>query len=362
MRVLSLLPLALAGSAAAAEINFDFATGALGQIPPGFVSAVTGSGRPAHWSIVEEAVPPTLAPISSKARATSAKTTVLAVQSPDLSTNHFPLLLFTNEVFSDFTFTTRFKIEGGVVDPMAGVVLRAQDASNYYAVRASTEGNLLWFRVVGGQAYEGLGVGVRLPMPKDVWQTLRVECSGSRTRCFLNDQLVIPPPRPGAPTNDLAVNDTTFSGGQIGFWCKADTRCCFAQAAVHYKPRVPFAEVLAREIKNKYPRLLGLNIYANKEPGSAVVVGAFDAALLGTPGTKYDEDVIQRGASYYLKDRHTVEVTLPLRDRNGDVAAAMKTKMESFPGETEDTAVARAAIIRNAIEQRMATLTDKIAE
>jgi hypothetical protein len=61
---------------------------------------------------------------------------------------------------------------------------------------------------------------------------------------------------------------------------------------------------------------------------------------------------------YYLKDGHVVEVTLPLRDRNGDVAAALKTRMEAFPGETRDTAVARATVIKKAIEERMANLQD----
>jgi hypothetical protein len=242
------------------------------------------------------------------------------------------------------------------------VVLRAQDADNYYVVRASTEGNLLWYRVVGGKGYETLGVGVRIAVPKDAWQNLRVECSGSRMRCFLNDKLVIPPAREGSPTNDLAVNDTTFAGGKVGFWCKADTKCSFSDAAIHYTPAVPFAQVVTAEVKKKYPRLLGLTIYANKKPGSPVIVGALNAAALGTPGTKYEEDTIQRGAIYYLKDGHAVEVTLPLRDRNGDIAAAVKTRMETFPGETQDTAVARATIIRKAIEDRMATLADNIAE
>jgi hypothetical protein len=270
--------------------------------------------------------------------------------------DHFSVLLFTNEIFSDFTLTTRFKISGGLADPMAGVVLRAQDANNYYVVRASTEGNLLWYRVVDGKAYDMLGIGVKIPVPKDVWQELRVECSGTRTRCFLGDKLVIPPAQAGAPTNGLAVNDTTFARGKIGFWCKAGTQCSFVDAGVQYQPKVPFAEIVVAEIKKKYPRLLGLKIYANKEPGLPVLVGDLNGAGLGDAGTKYEADVIERGSIYYLKDGKAVEVTLPLRDRNGEVSAALKTRMAAFPGETENTALARATLIRKAIEQKMATL------
>jgi hypothetical protein len=355
MRLFCLLPmLALCASQVwAAQLNFDFSKDALGQTPSGFASLVTGEGKPAHWSVTEESVPPTLAPLSDQARPTQARHPVLNAQSFDVHEDHFPLLLFTNEFFSDFTLTTRFKISGGVTDPMAGVVLRAQDANNYYVVRASAEGNLLWYRVVGGKSYDMLGIGIRIPIPKDAWQQLRIECAGSRTRCFLNDRLVIPPARPGAPTNDLAVNDTTFASGRIGFWCKADTQCSFTDTSIEYERKVPFAEIVAGEIKKKYPRLLGLKIYADKEPGRPVLVGDLNGAGLGAAGTKYEEDVIERGSIYYLKDGKAVEVTLPLRDRNGDVAAVLKTRMESFPGETQSTAVARATLIKKVIEQKM---------
>jgi hypothetical protein len=200
-----------------------------------------------------------------------------------------------------------------------------------------------------------LGIGVKIPVPGNVWQELRVECSGSRTRCFLEGKLVIPPGRAGAPTNDLAVNDSTFASGKIGFWCKADTQCSFAEASIQYTPKVAFAEVVVADIKKQYPRLLGLKIYANKEPGLPVIVGDTDGAGLGGAGTKFEEDVIERGSIYYLKDGKAVEVTLPLRDRNGDVTAALKTRMASFRGETKETAVARATVIKKAVEQRMAT-------
>jgi hypothetical protein len=340
----------------AAQINFDFSKDKPGQTPPGFVSLVTGEGRPADWSVVEEIVPPTLAPISDKSRASINQLPVLSVQSLDTHQNHFPVLLFTNEIFSDFVLTTRFRISGGMVDPMAGVVLRATDQSNYYVVRASTEGNLLWYRVVAGKSYDMLGVGVKIPVPKDVWQELRVECSGSGTRCYLNDKLVIPPVRAGAPTNGLAVIDTTFVLGKIGFWCKADTQCSFVDANVQYTPKVAFAQKVAAEIKQRYPRLLGLKIYAQKDAGLPILVGDLDGGGLGAAGTKYEADVIERGVIYFLNDGKAVEVTLPLRDRNGDVAAALKTRMNSFAGETRDTAVARATVIKKAIEKRMANL------
>ncbi len=355
------LVLFIAGCAlgvSAAQIEFDFSKDTVDQSPPGFVSLVTGRGEPAPWKIAQEQVPPLLAPLESNAPGNNTERAVLTVQSFDMGDDHFPVLLYTNEIFTDFTLTTRFKISGGVVDPSAGMVFRAQDQSNYYTVRASTEGNLLWYKVVNGQSYLGSGVGVRTPMAKDVWRELRIECSGNQIRCYLDGRLAIPPAMPGAPTNDLAINDTTFSHGKVGFWTKADTKCYFVDARVQYTPRVPYVQVVVNNIVKKYPHLLGLKVYASKNQGLPAVIGAMDDHDLGEAGTKTEADVIERGSIYYLKEHRTVEITLPLRDRNGDVAAALKVKMKTFPGETQANAVARALLVKKAFEQQIETLQD----
>ncbi len=338
------------------EISFDLSLDKPGEVPPGFQSLVTGRGGPAEWKIVQEPVPPVLAPLSPEASAIVAIKPVLAVQSPNLSAGHFPLLLYTNELFFDFTFSTRFKIVGGTVDPEAGIVFRAQDQDNYYVLRASQEGNLLWYRVVGGRQYDMLGIGVKIPIPTDVWEELSVECAGTSTRCYLNGKLVIPPSKPGSPTNDLAINDTTFSNGKIGFWTRADSKCYFVDARVQYAPKVPFVQVVVEEVMRKFPAIQSLKIYASKNAGTPVIIGDPDHSELGAPGTKYDADVIERGSVYYLKMQKTVEVTLPLRDRNGDIAAALKVRMKSFPGETQATAVARATVVKQVIEKRIDTM------
>jgi hypothetical protein len=49
------------------------------------------------------------------------------------------MLVFDGETFSDFTFTTRFKIVSGEVEQMAGVAFRVQDERNYYYVRANAK-------------------------------------------------------------------------------------------------------------------------------------------------------------------------------------------------------------------------------
>ncbi len=358
MRILVIIIAGFAVGVSAAQIEFDFSQDAVDQPPPGFLSLVTGRGEPAQWKVVNEQVPPMLAPLEPNAPGNTAQRSVLSVQSFNLDENHFPVLLYTNEIFSDFTLTTRFKLAGGIVEPSAGVVFRAQDQSNYYVVRASAEGNLLWYRVVGGQSYAGLGIGVKVPMARDVWRELRIECAGSRMRCYLDGRLAIPPARPGAPTNDLAINDTTFSRGKIGFWTKADSKCYFVDARVQYTPRVPYAQAVVNNIVKKYPRLLGLKVYAGKDSGLPVVIGAMNEHDVGAAGTRTEADVIERGSVYYLKADRTVEITMPLRDRNGDIVAALAVKMKTFRGETQATAVARATIVKRAFELQIETMED----
>ncbi len=338
------------------EITFDLNDVTPGKTPPGLRSSVTGQGKAADWKVVNEQVPPTLAPLSPAASANVALRPALAVQSLNLSRDHFPVLLYTNEVLTDFTFTTRFKIMGGIVAPEAGVVFRAQDQSNYYVVRASLDGNLLWYRVVNGIPYESLGIGVKIPIPRETWEELRVECSGSATRCFLNGNLVIPPYKPGTPTNGLAINDTTFANGNVGLWTRADTKCYFVDTHIEYTPKVPFVEVVVEEIMRRFPALQTLEIYASKDAGMPVIIGDPDHSKLGVAGTKVEADVIEHATVYYLKYQKYVEVTLPLRDRNGDVVAALKVRMKAFPGETQATAVGKATVVKQVIEKRIGTL------
>ena len=342
----------------AAQIQFDFSRDAVDKPPPGFLSLVTGRGEPAQWKVVNEQVPPILAPLEPNAPANTTQRAVLSVQSFNLGGDHFPVLLYTNEIFTDFTLTTRFKISGGIVEPSAGVVFRAQDQSNYYVLRASAEGNLLWYRVVGGQSYAGLGIGVKTPMARDVWRELRIECAGSQIRCYLDGRLAIPPAKAGAPTNGLAINDTTFSRGKVGFWTKADSKCYFVDARVQYTPHVPYVQTVIANILKQYPRLLGLTVYAVNNPGLPVVIGSMDERALGAAGTKTEADVIERGSVYYLKKDKTVEITMPLRDRNGEIVAALAVKIKTFRGETQATAVAHATIIKKAFELQIATMED----
>src|SRR5436190_12465368 len=128
----------------AAERKFDFSEVPTGQTPPGFRNAVTGMGKPGEWKILLDETPSQLPPLTPQAKST-ARRAVLAQLSEDQTDEHFPLLIFEEELFGDFTLSTRFKTVRGVKERMAGIAFRIQNPTNYYVVRASSLGNTFRF-------------------------------------------------------------------------------------------------------------------------------------------------------------------------------------------------------------------------
>jgi len=351
------------------EIKFDFGLYQRDRIPPGFTSLVSGSGKPGDWKVMDEMVAPVMTPILTNQpnSLAFAKHTVLAVSSADTAPVHSPILLFTNEIFADFTLTTRFKIVSGTTAPEAGIAFRVQDEKNYYVIRASTVGNqavrgsLLWYRVVNGVRFDSQGIGVLVPIPPDAWQDLRVECLGNTIRAFLNGKQMIPPVPASAPTNDAEmprINDSTFAIGKTGFWTAGDTTAFFADTRIEYTARVPQIQTVIADVMKKNSRLLGLKVYAIKNSPTPVVVADGKEKDLGAPGGNTEADVIANGRIFFLKQDGSVEVTQPLRDRNGEVIAALKTTMKSFLGETTAIAVSRATQIKKDVESGLSILQD----
>ena len=65
-----------------------------------------------------------------------------------------------------------------------------------------------------------------------------------------------------------------------------------------------------------------------------------------------------RNVPFAGKGKRSYLVTLPLHDLNGDVIGAVRVEMDTFPGQTEDNAVARALPVVRRMEQRVTTLKE----
>ena len=109
---------ALSFTAGAAQINFNWSLYPPGNVPTNFVSRLSGGGAPADWKLINDEVPPLLAPINPNAPVP--KRAVLAQLSTDKTDERFPLLVYEGETFKDFTLKTRFKTVSGTEERMAG--------------------------------------------------------------------------------------------------------------------------------------------------------------------------------------------------------------------------------------------------
>ncbi len=345
--VWAVLPL-LAISAAAAELKFNFSGFHENETPPGFRSTVTGKGKPGDWKMIREEVPSQFPPLTSQPTPSHASHLVVAQLSQDPTDEHFPLLIYDEESFADFSLTTRFKIVSGVAEQMAGIAFRIQNESNYYVMRASAPDSTFRFYKVRDGRREPL-VGPKVPIPLGSWQEMGLECKDNHIRCQLNGKEVI----------SVTDNNTPFIRGKIAFWTKSDSVSYFADTKIVYVPFEGSAQKIVKEILRKYPRLLGLKIYvAGKDPARTRVIASGDQKDLGQPGAKTEQEVIGRGETYFGKEKDVVSVIMPLRDRNGDAMAAVRVTMKSFPGQTEENAIVRAAPVVKEIQARAQALDD----
>jgi hypothetical protein len=329
-----LLCSALAWSASGAELRLDFGPAGADATPPGFTNVLAGEGRPGRWRAVLDDLPG------------ATNQTVLAQTSADVKDEHFPMLIYDKAKFDDFTLTTKFKIVDGVVEQMAGVVFRYQDEKSFYVIRASALGNnLRFYKVVGG--IRSQPIGPSLPLPCGVWLELKIECRKNKIRTWLNGREAIP-----------ELTDTSFAAGKIGFWTKSDSRSRFADPRIDYTPRPPFAQVLVSDALRENPRLVGLSIYLPDETGTPRVVASKVEKDLGTAGGTSERGALTQGQVYYGKEKGTVSVVQPLRDRNGEPIAAVRVVLKSFPGQTEQTVLQRALPIVRSLQARVQSVED----
>lgn len=330
----------------AAEMEWDFSRVQPGHAPQGFRSSVSGTGKPGRWEVQFEDLPSALAPAGQPA---TARKHFLAQLDQDPSKEHFPLLIYEGEKFSDFTLTTRFRTMSGESERMAGIAFRLQDEQNYYVLRASSKGSTFrFYKYVNGE--RGEIIGPEIPIPSGVWHELSVECKGNQIRCSLNGKEAIP-----------TITDTTFAEGQFAFWTMSDSVSHFANTRITYTPRETLATLLVRDTLQKYPRLVDLRIFGTPaKGGDMAVLAAKNPADIGRPATQTERDVVAKDAVGYGKGTRSITITLPLQDRNGEAVAAVQVIMESFKGQTEQNAIARAVPIVRYMQPRVRSARDLV--
>ncbi len=164
----------------------------------GFTFDLTGQGTKGTWEIKADPTAPS-------------KPNVLAQTSTDRTGYRFPLAIVEDTSYRDLDLSVKFKAVSGEVDQAGGLIFRAQDAKNYYVVRANAlEGNYRLYHVTNGRRQQIAGANFKVT-PNE-WHTLRVEAEGETIRCYYDGELKI------------TQQDKTFlNAGKIGLWTKADS-------------------------------------------------------------------------------------------------------------------------------------------
>jgi hypothetical protein len=168
-----------------------------GGAPQGFTAALTGGGGPVRWQVLDD-------PSVEAGR-------ILAQTSADPTDARYPICIYDAVSRADVGVTVRIKPVAGRVDRAGGVILRVQDASTYYVVRANAlEDNVRLYRVVDGRRSQFAGANVRIRA--GAWQTLRVAAVGPRFSVWLDERHLFD-----------AADGTIRQPGRIGLWTKADS-------------------------------------------------------------------------------------------------------------------------------------------
>lgn len=208
--------LVLAAAAAAAHAahadggkpaRWTFDDGKPDAQPPAFGFARTGSGAVGKWVI------------KAVGDAPSGKH-VLAQIDADKTSNRFPIAVADAPALADLALSVKCKPVSGKVDQACGLVLRYQDANNYYVTRANPlEGNIRFYYVKDGTRRELASWSGKVTA--NAWHDYRVEAKGDRFVVTFDG------------TKVLDVKDATFAKpGKVGLWTKADSVTYFDDLAV----------------------------------------------------------------------------------------------------------------------------------
>lgn len=166
--------------------------------PAGFTFSRTGEGKDGTWVVLA-------------AKDAPSGGNVLAQTDADNTDFRFPVAVADAAPLADVALSVKCKPISGKVDQACGLVLRYQDASNYYVTRANAlEGNVRFYFVKNGRRQQLKSWSGKIK--SGVWHDYKVEAKGDHFVVTLDGKQV------------LDVTDKTFmQAGKVGVWTKADS-------------------------------------------------------------------------------------------------------------------------------------------
>jgi Laminin G domain len=138
----------------------------------------------------------------------------------DTTELHFPLCISTQTVALDVDATLRFKPISGTAARSAGIVLRAQSATDYYVVAANAlDGSVRLYRMQGGRRAQIAAKQTNISTGG--WHKLQVVLTGDKFQVSLDD------------TRLFTANDRSLpQPGTVGVWSQSDSVTHFGSLLV----------------------------------------------------------------------------------------------------------------------------------
>jgi 3-keto-disaccharide hydrolase len=194
MRFLLALAMLLVASPAFAQLVLPLTT-ADGRVA--CTQGMTGVGRPPSWHPVADPDAP--------------DGWALAETAGDPADLRFPLCISGQTVTRDFDATLRFKPISGTRAQVAGLMFRAQSASDYYVVRANAlDNSVRLYRMEKGKRSQL--ASKEAPIEAGKWHSLRVIAANERFEVALDGKTLF----------DVTDRSLPLSG-PLGVWSQADS-------------------------------------------------------------------------------------------------------------------------------------------
>ncbi len=151
----------------------------------------------------------------------SSKPNILA-QLAKNSRDTFNLALLAGSIYRDIDISVKMRPIAGAVEQGGGIVWRAKDSINYYAVSYSPlAGTLRLLKVVNNGQVELANIAI---MSSPGWHTLRVVMTDNHITCYFDG------------TKYVDRNDDSYpQAGRVGLWTKADAQTYFDDLIVTAK-------------------------------------------------------------------------------------------------------------------------------
>ena len=205
------------------DLLIDFHQYRYGAVPEEFDYSATGhsgpvlsAGRP-FWRVYLDRFAPS--------------PEVVLIQAASLAElDHYPIALLRDVQAQDVTLSAYLKPMGGTTYQSQGLIWRAQDKDNYYAVLADVlDSQLHLLKMVDGQPQEIASTPIQIavqfeqdaPTSTWGWYTLKVENAGTRITVWFDGEKTLE-----------ATDITWMRPGKLGFITHADSVTLFDDLAV----------------------------------------------------------------------------------------------------------------------------------